>query len=175
MLLVCRAKEIERRVRDCTLLGGRVNEARNAHSVDKMTTDYECHSPLSGTHPHSVLSPSSAGGPFNDLFDNTPLPSFARLSPNFSLHHRSFPSQSQRRRRMVTAPPTFGPNCLRLPGDGRAGGRDADGGRFLFSPPLPDRPTDRTTDRRCRHRHCLRRRRRGRRGTCEQCCLSLRA
>ena len=136
-----------------------------------MTTDYECHSPLSGTHPHSVLSPSSAGGPFNDLFDNTPLPSFARLSPNFSLHHRSFPSQSQRRRRMVTAPPTFGPNCLRLPGDGRAGGRDADGGRFLFSPPLPDRPTDRTTDRRCRHRHCLRRRRRGRRGTCEQCCL----
>ena len=172
-MFVCRAEEIERRVRDCTLLGGRVNEARNAHSVDKMTTDYECHSPL--THPHSVLSPSSAGGPFNDLFDNTPLPSFARLSPNFSLHHRSFPSQSQRRRRMVTAPPTFGPNCLRLPGDGRAGGRDADGGRFLFSPPLPDRPTDRTTDRRCRHRHCLRRRRRGRRGTCEQCCLSLRA
>ena len=72
----------------------------------------------------------------------------------------------------MTAPPTFGPNCLRLPGDGRAGGRrDADGGRFLFSPPLPDRPTERTTDRRCRHRHCLRRRRRGRRGTCEQCCL----
>ena len=68
----------ERCVRDCTLLGGRVNEARNAHSVDKMTTDYECHSPLSGTHPHSVLSPSSAGGPFNDLFDNTPLPSFLR-------------------------------------------------------------------------------------------------
>ena len=138
-------KKLKGVYRDCTLLGGRVNEARNAHSVDKMTTDDECHSPLTLTR--SFLRPLLAVLLMISSTTLLFLPSFARLSSNFSLHHRWFPSQSQRRRRMVTAPPTFGPNCLRLPGDGRTRGRTGRGRRkiSLFAP--APRPTDRTTDR----------------------------
>ena len=80
------------------------------------------------------------------MISSTTLLFLRSFSPNFSLHHRSFPSQSQRRRRMVTAPPTFGPNCLRLPDDGRARGRTGRGRRkiSLFAP--APQPTERRTD-----------------------------